>query len=917
MIICLCETKLTKDVCLEVMGWENYNLWRRDREGKWGGGVLILTHKKLKVNMIDLRNNGAEVIAVEVINENSENTDVAVAYMPPYTRAWTAEEYQRLKEDTIKTIETLIHRNNELILVGDFNCKEVNWEEGDAGSNMSSWGNVLLDLITDNLLIQNIKEHTRQRGKDEPSRLDLAFTRDPDMITNTKYLPPLGKSDHPIIEMEILMGYPVMLERETHKESRLNYGRADFKALKCYFKDTDWSEIEQKDNVNEKYLVFKNIYDDAVNRYVPKQGNMTAKIKDWFNDNCRIARDKRDKAWDITRRRRNEQTWNKYKRLRNEYVRIRKQEARNYEKNIVDKCESDPKLFYRYVNSKMKITDKIMRLREGDNIYDDDEKMCEIMNNALHSVYTRDEQFLEPEIIYQNEEKLGDISFQPEELLELMKGLDVRKSIGPDNIAGWIIKECADELVKPLYEIMKYSLEVGKLPLDWKRANVVPIFKSGNREQPLNYRPVSLTSIVCKMCEKIIKKRWVKYLETNNVLTARQFGFREGTSCVTNLLSFYDRVVDILQEREGWVDCVYLDIKKAFDRVPHSRLRWKLKKFGGVQGSLLSWMEDYLSGRQMRTMIRGKVSAWKDVTSGVPQGAVLAPIMFLIYINDMPKDINAYMNMFADDAKIMKHIVGENSCRELQSDLDKINQWSEMWKLEFNTDKCHVMEVGVSKRRPHWEYKLGECVINPSEKEKDLGIIVRGDLSPESHINKVVGEAYGLLNRVRIAFNYLNEDMLVKIIKSMVRPKLEYAAVVWSPHLKKHITKLEKVQKVATKMIPELRQLTYEERLEKLNLPTLRERRERGDVIMMYKCVRGLERIDKDDFIERDTGRTRGHSCKLKKGTCKGDVRKYSFPYRTVNVWNQLEDEVVGARNIHNFKANFDNKMLGSGTIRA
>ena len=263
--------------------------------------------------------------------------------------------------------------------------------------------------------------------------------------------------------------------------------------------------------------------------------------------------------------------------------------------------------------------------------------------------------------------------------------------------------------------------------------------------------------------------------------------------------------------------------------------------------------------------------------------------------------------MFADDAKIMKRIVNEDNCRELQSDLDRIDQWSKQWKLEFNTNKCHVMEMGVSKRRPHWNYKLGDCIINSSEKEKDLGIIVQRDLSPANHVNKVVGEAYGLLNRIKLAFNYMSEEMLVKIIKSMVRPRLEYAAVVWSPHHKKDIQKLEKVQRVATKMIPGLRELTYEERLMRLELPTLRDRRERGDMIMMYKCVRGLERIDKEDFIERDVGRTRGHRFKLRKGRCKGDVRKYSFPYRSVGKWNQLEEKVVCARNIHIFKQNLDN----------
>ena len=169
-------------------------------------------------------------------------------------------------------------------------------------------------------------------------------------------------------------------------------------------------------------------------------------------------------------------------------------------------------------------------------------------------------------------------------------------------------------------------------------------------------------------------------------------------------------------------------------------------------------------------------------------------------------------------------------------------------------------------------------------------MIVRGDLSPESHINKIVGEVYGMLSRIRIAFNYIDVEMLAKIIKVMIRPKLEYAAVVWSPHLKKHISKLERVQRAATRLVPELRALNYEERLITMGLTSLEKRRERGDMITMYKCTREVERVDRENFVERDEGRTRGHSYKIRKGRCNRDVKKYSFPYRSIDKWNGLAE---------------------------
>ena len=235
-------------------------------------------------------------------------------------------------------------------------------------------------------------------------------------------------------------------------------------------------------------------------------------------------------------------------------------------------------------------------------------------------------------------------------------------------------KKCREQLVEPIWNVINSSLKEGKVPREWKRANIIPIYKGGKKTEPLNYRPVSLTSVVSKICEVIIKQQWVKYLEEDKIVTNNQYGFRKGRSCVTNLLSFYTRVIDVVDNRDGWVDAVYLDIKKAFDKVPHKRLLWKLEHIGGLKGKLLKWMGDYLKGREMRTVIRDNYSSWSGVTSGVPQGSVLAPIMFQIYINDMQEGLNSYINLFADDAKLLRVIKSQADCIELQRNIDKIHE---------------------------------------------------------------------------------------------------------------------------------------------------------------------------------------------------------------------------------------------------
>ena len=344
-----------------------------------------------------------------------------------------------------------------------------------------------------------------------------------------------------------------------------------------------------------------------------------------------------------------------------------------------------------------------------------------------------------------------------------------------------------------------------------------------------------------------------------------------------------------------------------------------MENCGGLGDKLIRWMKSYLSERKMKTVIRGVSSEWAEVESGVPQGSVLAPLMFLIYVNDLPVGVKSYINLFADDAKIMRQVKTPEDCLTLQRDLDIIHDWSSKWLMEFNSDKCHVLEMGRSIHRPHAIYNLGGTNLMNAEKEKDLGVIIQNNLSPEGHINKIVGEGLAIVANIRTTFTHLNEALVRKVIESILRPKLEYAQVVWAPHLKKHIQKVERVQRAATKLVPALHDLDYQERLSMLNLPPLVERRRRGDMIQLFKCVNEIDKIDRDDFVEFDmTKRTRdSHDLKLRIPGCTTDVGKFSFPARSIPDWNRLPESVVRARNIHSFKEKYDKWIQASGTPRA
>ena len=273
--------------------------------------------------------------------------------------------------------------------------------------------------------------------------------------------------------------------------------------------------------------------------------------------------------------------------------------------------------------------------------------------------------------------------------------------------------------------------------------------------------------------------------------------------------------------------------------------------------------------------------------------------------------------MFADNAKILRRITDENSCESLQKDIDTLNNWSNTWSMEFNSKKCHVVRFGDSKNRPIHPYRLGEEALDTSTREKDLGVIFNNKLTPEDHINDKANKMMNLIANMRRAFLFVDEDMVKKIITAIIRPNLEYAAVVWNPHLKKDIVKLERVQRAATRWAPSLRELDYEQRLEKIGLITLEERRRRGDMIMLYNCTTGKVKLDKENFVSVNTRKTRGHCKKLRVPRGDKDVKKFCFPNRAIEEWNNLSEKVVCANNVHSFKKLYDNMKIADGTQRA
>jgi hypothetical protein len=352
------------------------------------------------------------------------------------------------------------------------------------------------------------------------------------------------------------------------------------------------------------------------------------------------------------------------------------------------------------------------------------------------------------------------------------------------------------------------------------------------------------------------------------------------------------------------IDVIYLDFRKAFDTVPHQRLISKLKAYG-IKGKLLGWISDFLSGRSQRVVVNGSLSSWASIFSGIPQGSVLGPILFVIFINDLPDVVNSSIKIFADDTKLFRALSSSEDEVILQQDLDSLMAWSQKWQLGFNRSKCEVLHLGRVNHR--LDYQMGDSMLNTTSCVKDLGVFIDEDLKFHQHVAMAVNKASRMLGLVRATFTCLDETTVPRLFTTMVRPHLEYGNFIWHPRFRRDKVEVEKIQRRATKLVPNLKHLPYEDRIRVLSLPSLEYRRRRGDMLQVFKIMNGIDRINPGIFFsENSESSTRGHDQKFVKKHARLGVRQSVFSQRVVNDWNSLPVNVIHSPSLNAFKSSLD-----------
>ena len=637
---------------------------------------------------------------------------------------------------------------------------------------------------------------------------------------------------------------------------------------------------------------------NAQELHVPSRITSARFSQPWITRECkRLIRIKkrRYKRFKLTKRM---SDWEKYQ-----------QAARNSKKACASAYNSfirhstednNKKKLFSVIKSKRTEIIGVAPLKNNGTTYTNDADIARILNEQFTSVFSEDDGSVPTSLGQPVNVITDDLIITKNGVIKLLNKINTNTAGGPDDVSARILKTCANDIADVLVLLFNASLKQEKIPIDWKHALITPVYKGANKDRSKaeSYRPISLTSIVCKTLEHIIHSHIINHLESKGVLTNCQHGFRKNRSCETQLIETVNSLTKSLNDRKQ-VDSILLDFSKAFDKVCHRKLLLKLKNYG-IPAKLLNWIDNFLNDRTQSVVVRGVQSERSIVKSGVPQGTVLGPLLFLVYINDMPERVkSSILALFADDSYLHKEIETVNDAIALQDDLDDLTKWENEWSAEFHPDKCKMLRVTNKRKTINHKYHIhGHELENVSE-AKYLGVTLTNNMSWKSHIQKIASKANNCRLFLQRNLRKCSAETKLRCYTTYVRPILEYAASVWDPVDNKLLTDiLEKVQRKAVRWISNDWQhlSSPTEMMESLSLSTLFQRRQASKMKMLYGINNGTK------FVSQPPARQRCRDVRYK--PLYSSIKAYtnSFYPSAIATWNKLPRVLVNLDNENDFK---------------
>ena len=897
-----------------------------------GGGVMIAVHKSLSCQLIS-KSSSSESIFCRLNQTNKPPIILACAYRPP--DADTAKCKDLCAEISLQKNK---FKKSIFLLGGDLNLPDIDWEtestKGQKLRYLKETNTVYLDTMSDLMLTQIVREPTRGE-----STLDLFFTNHPNLITNHSVIAGLG--DHHAVLTNCRLSLP---RKKPHRRLIQLWNRANLEMLKidAMALCTSFLRIfNANSNIEDMWIFIKDNLTASMDQNVPTKMTSSKCHQPWITTLTKRLIRKKQRWFKKAKKANSERVWTKYREVKRITQSACRQTHLNYVKDMV--CDDDKqtgnKKLWAYIKSKRADNHGIAELRNNsDNLTQDPLQKANLLAEQFSSVFSNPEPRIPnldqpphgaakrtdrasptpqgtakrtgPAPPPHTYKRMQGIKVSRAGVLKLMNNIKENKATGPDGIPGRLLKMCSLELVDVFTLLFQASLKQGTVPEDWKKAHIVPLFKKGDRSNPANYRPISLTSIPCKLLEHIVHSSIMNHFESFNFLTPYQHGFRNKRSCDSQLITTVHDFTTCLNRKEQ-TDAILLDFSKAFDKVDHEGLLHKLQH-AGIQNSSLNWIKSFLLNRTQQVLVEGTTSPPKPVVSGVPQGTVLGPLFFLVYINDICSELSpgTTMRLFADDSLIYRTIKTPQDSLILQKDLNTLQKWESTWKMEFHPDKCKLLRItNKTVTKINFDYTIHNTILSLTDSAKYLGVIIDSKLKWTDHYDDTCQKANKVLALLRRNLYGCPTETKVTAYNTYVRPVLEYGCCVWDPHCQVHIEQFEKIQKRAARFATGnhvLRTGQTEVNMRRLNWKPLQERRAKTKLGTFYKARSGSFSIPMTELIA-SKGRTRYSSpttyIPLQSSV---DSHLFSFYPSTVRLWNNIPESARASGSSECFKSRID-----------
>ena len=935
-IVVLNETWLKNSINdNEIFPPEAYKIFRCDRNleshppdpnnprrfRKNGGGVLIAVKSSLDIKSKKITTAcPAEVLSIEITLQN--NTKFCVSTI--YRVGTLGTRNQSALKDYYSTI-LKTKKFSKIFVIGDLNLPNISATEWKSGRCRLPLDQAFLEMFNDLGLVQCIEEPTHRHG----NILDVLLTNAPQSLSNVHVgdEDSVCASDHFPITFNIKAN---VRRKQSAKREIYNFKKADWTKLNLEFSTLPWHSLLANADAEICWQNFKSIFESTCDKHIPKLTINDGFKPPWFDSDvfsaCRDKERYRIKL-KLLKARLKDENLDLLSPTNNDRLldaEIKFQESRRTVKRLIrskmysnfsDKQSENSitKKFWSYVKSSSN-THRIPETVNYNAIFRSDSKgQADLFNNFFF------EQFSSPSEydITINYSVNHDIFFSVPHIEKILKNLDPNKAPGPDKIHGKILKNCAKNLAIPLALLFQTSYYTCSIPAEWKTANVVPVYKKGSKNSVQNYRPISLTSLVMKVYERVIASELLTHV--NGKVNPRQHGFLPLKSCESQLIPFTDTLARCLN-KGGRTDIIYFDFAKAFDSVNHDIILRKLKEQYSIDGLLLKFFVEYLSSRVQRVAIGNTLSDELAVASGVPQGSILGPLLFVLFINDIGKDVteSSDLLLYADDTKLFREINDVHDCEILQADINTLNNWAVANKMRFHPDKCKVLSVTLQRdnNQDHFIYKLSGVPLQYVSSEKDLGVHMTTNLCWTRHCNYLYSKAsrnLGLLKRTCSFVRNIRQKRSLYL--AMVRSQFEHCSSLWSSCSPTMLDKLESLQKRGIKWILDEQFYSYNEntyyfKCKQLDLLPLKSRFVFKDLKLFHSIINCTSPIPLPNYMHFHDGTSRLRSSHLDHLSITseispritvnyGDPRnevtssplsqfQNSYFYRSMNSWNLL-----------------------------